>query len=246
MLQVNQLCGFGVGASGYPPGTISKTLGAGQGNATSGTTYAVNFNGVSGRTLVVVVAADNNGVNGVSSFAGITVATGGVNQQTVLEAVYDPGAAGAGAGLAVYTFDETYTGVNTVTINFSPATVAKAVVLWGVSHTGGAPVSAVASNTAGGTGTAPSVTLTGVLAGDLLIGCQSTEARTASTTDAAWGTSFVADYYSATGDSGTAATSMQLDTQLRTASAGGSYTFAPTLGTSRDYIAGIVAIRAAT
>lgn len=239
MLQVNQLTGFGVGGSGYPPGTVSAAYITGGTSITSSTSLvSSSFTGTSGRLLVPVCAADNNGTAGAHSFAGMALATGGSGQATLLEDAYDPGAAAAGAGLAVYSVLQTAGGSNTATINFSPATLAKALSVFQAYHSGGAPVSATVSTPSGGTGTAPNVTVS-ALAGDVLVGVMAVEARTSTTADAAWGS-----LLNAFADTGTAGTSMVLTHQIRAISADGSYTWAPTFGASRDYMAAIITFRA--
>lgn len=246
MLQVNQLCGFGVGGSAYAAGSIAVTGGDTSNSVTSGTTLARAFTGTEGRLLVAVVAADNNGTNGVHSFAGLTLASGGSGGATVIQDAYDPGAAAAGAGLAVYTILQTVSGANTATITFSPSTTAKAIYVFEVYHSGGAPVTAVAESHNGATGTTPSVTVS-ALAGDLLLGVMAVEARTGSTADAApWGTLSYGNglILNAIADTTVAGTSMVVSVQDRAISADGSYTWAPTLSASRDYMAGIVTFRA--
>lgn len=245
MLQVNQLCGFGVGGgSAYGAGSITytdpETFGLNT-SITSSTTLTCNFTGTAGRLLVAVVAADNNGVNGAHSFAGLTLASGGINGATKIQDAYDPGAAAAGAGLAVYTIEQTVSGANTATITFSPATTSKAVQLFEVWHTGGAPVTAVTETHNGANAVNFSATATGVLNGDFLLAVASLEARTGLTPHGGAGWS---RQYECVADTGTAATSMLLQTQAKTVAADGSYSYLPTTSVYRDGMVGIVTFRA--
>jgi len=136
--------------------------------------------------FVVVVAGDNNGSAGVASLTTV-VDSGASNVYTNRALInYDPGAAAAGATLGIYTCPVTADITNgTITANFSPATVAKAIQVYRVRPATGEVVSFIAADATGVTGSATShaAATVSVTIGDIIFGATAIETNTAVTGD---------------------------------------------------------------
>ena len=83
--------------------------------------------------LIVFVASSNDGLNGAASLSGV-VDSGGANTYTERALInYDPGAAGAGATLGIYTCAVTNAiSGGTITANHSANTSEKAIQVYKV------------------------------------------------------------------------------------------------------------------
>lgn len=215
--------------------TISE---AGSNNSTTSTaTLVVTLSqGISvGDMLVVCVAADNQGGGGASSISSVTDSkshtyTSRASQNN------DPGAAAAGATVAIFTAPITtaMTTSDTVTVNFSPNTTAKAAVVWEVVA-GATEFPKYLSNggTTGNTAN-PSLASTSISSGDAVIYALAAESNAtltgdSDTTNGNWST-----LYTSLANTGTSATSMRVGSQNKVTSATGTQTWNTTL-TAADW-----------
>ena len=107
-----------------------------------------------------------------------------------LDALYDPGLAGAGVEIAAYTSPivTQITTSDNITVTLSTSTGARSAIVWEVSGANGAPTyvaSAAVSDglTSGQTGTAVSVTSSSITNGDVIIGWNGSRDNTSITAD---------------------------------------------------------------
>lgn len=197
-----------------------------------------------GQWLAVVIAGDNNGTGGVSSLSSVTDSQSNtytvVNSQVTNNA---GSAAASGVTTAIYLAQATtaLTTSDTVTVNWSPNTTSRAVVLLKMPRLTG---DAVGFASATGTGTSPSVTASAASpARSVVVGVVAAEANT--TTGSESGTSGGAAYVSQaniTADTGnyTSSITMRVWTKVPMTS------FTPTVNptrTSADWAAIVVAFR---
>jgi hypothetical protein len=189
-----------------------------------------------GDWLVVAVAADNNGTLGVSSVSSITDSVG--NTYTLRsDTTYDPGAAAAGATLAIYTAAVTVAlAAGTVTVNLSPDTTSEAVIIYRVQP---GTEETVTFRAAGpgvtGTDVAAAITATGVLNRNTIFSFAAHETVGAVTgdSDTTGGTWSAA--YTDVANTGTIATSMRVSGQFKTVNATGDQTCDWTTAGTRDF-----------
>lgn len=218
---------------------LSETIRGSGNNTTSATSVQILPASVfaAGSTAILVLGYDNSGSGGIDPFASITDAHGNP-WESVVNALYDPGAASAGVTLRIFLGRITTSlGIaDAITVNFSTATVAKAWVLREViTNTANATIGVVSNGVSTGAATAtPSVT-TGPIAtvGDMVIGAGASESAStwvgdADTTGGSWTAQTTAA--AGTGTSGIAVT-----TQSKVVNAVGSQTYNPTL-TAADRI----------
>jgi hypothetical protein len=233
----------GTGAVDPPVPTPLTVTAAGTGNsAASSTTLAFNSGGdfQVGDGIVVVISADNNGASGISSLSSVTDAKG--NTYTLLQATYDPGAAAAGQtiGIAFAKITTALILTDQITVNFSPATVAKAAVCYnlrpGIGYVLQSTVVASGFGAGSGTGT-PTITSSSIALGDCIIAALAVESNAAVTADADTTNGSWSAQATATGNTGTVATSSRIATQSKIVTAAGTQTYNPTL-TSADCIPG--------
>lgn len=191
-----------------------------------------------GDLLVLACAADNAeaaGANSISSSvtdsAGNTWVDHGVVNRTAASAAND------GVSLRLWSLKVTTALVSgTVTVNFSPDTVAKAAGIWKV--TGANPhFYSAGSGTTGSSATPSTGAVPAVPAGFTVIGFVAAEQHVAltadgDTTNGSWSTR-----QTVLATTGTAATSTSLTSQHKTVTATGDQTYDPTLGSSRDWAA---------
>ena len=215
--------------------TISQ---AGSNNSTTSTaTLVVTLTqSVSvGDMLVVCIAADNQGSAGAASISSVTDSkshtyTSRASQNN------DPGAANAGATVAIFVAPITtaMTTSDTVTINFSPNTTSKAAVIWEV--VAGATEFPKYLSNGGTTGSTanPSLASTSISSGDAVIYALAAESNAtltgdSDTTNGSWST-----LYTTAGNTGTSATSMTVGSQYKVTTGTGTQTWNTTL-TSSDW-----------
>jgi hypothetical protein len=190
-----------------------------------------------GDMLVVFCAADNNGASGVSSTT-TCVDSDGVNVYTKqAEILRDPGAAAAGATLSIFTCKVTQAlSLDTITVNFSPNTTAKAVQVYLVTPGAGEVVdfwSADATGSAGAptTHSAPQVS---VPSGFIIFAGAAIETNTAITGDSDTTNGSWTGSQTRLANSGSDLTSMTSFTQFKTATATGNQDWACTTAATKD------------
>jgi hypothetical protein len=215
--------------------TVSQ---AGSANSTvSGATLAIgSVTAAIGDWLVIAIAADNAGTDGVSSVASVTDSAG--NSYTLRsDTTYDPGAAADGATLAVFTCILTAAlAAGTVTVNFSPNTTACAAIAYRVQPGSGDTIAfrAVGAGSTGN-GTAASLTASSVESGDTLFSFAAHETRTAVTADSDTTNGTWSAAYADLADTGAFATSMAVSGQFKTVTATGDQVCDWTTGGARDF-----------
>jgi hypothetical protein len=181
---------------------LSVTAGGTGASNTSSSTLAFNcgLTVAAGDLIVVVVGADNNGSSGARSISSITTAVGNVFPWTrtatttvenwIINALSDPGAAAAGATLTIATSIATASMSTTdqITVNFSPATTAKAAHAYKVSGLTSGKVwdfsfGANAASNAAATANPTQTTAASVAVGDITFGGVGAESSGAVTGD---------------------------------------------------------------
>jgi len=190
-----------------------------------------------GDWLVVVVAASNDGTLGAASITTV-VDSGGVNtynQRALIN--YDPGAAGAGATLGIYTCAVTSALSNaTITVNQSGNTDDKAVQVYKVVPGAGETISLIAVDTSGLTGNATEYTANtvSVTSGDIIFGAAAIETDDAVTGDTDTTNGNWSSVLTRLDDNGADAATMSCVSQYKTATGTGNQTWSCTTVTGRD------------
>lgn len=192
-----------------------------------------------GDWLVVMVAADNNGTNGVASLTDTVTDDAGNTYNLEFKINRTAGSAAAdGITLGVWTARVTKTTSSaTITTNYSPNTIAKAVAVKKIVP-GQGKIPSIIAEGAGTTGSATSATTTvSVTSGDVILGITAVEQSTigtvdSDTTNGSWSTA-----QTASGDTGSNTGSATISSQQKTVSATGNQTYNITFGgNSRDYV----------
>ena len=180
--------------------------------------------------IVVCVAADNNGTNGAASISSVSDSKGHTYTQRQIQN-QDPGAAAAGATVAIYTAVATtgLTNGDTITVNFSPNTAAKAMYVWRVSAASTEFVKYVTAGGAVGATANPTVTTVSITSGNAMIGALASESNVTPTADTDTTGGSWAGHTNATANTGTAATSMNVHTGYKITTATGTQTWNQTL-----------------
>lgn len=199
-----------------------------------------------GVMLVLAAAADNAGTSGVASLSDTVTDSAGntwINQQLLN---YSPTSTNSGTTLGIWTCHVmSALAAGTVTLSFSPSTVAKAAAIWQVE--GISPSIYVIGSGATGSSAAPS---SGVIAsvpeGYTVFGFVATEnsadgAPDSDTTHGTW-----SDTFSSIANLGTVATSQVIAGQFKNVISSGDQTYDRSYSGSRDWAAsGIVLFDAA-
>jgi len=243
------LAAFTSTASGISTDPNISIIQAGSGNsATSTTTLAFNCgqNFAIGDVILVCISADNNGASGATSLTSVTDVKG--HTYTLVQATYDPGAAAAGQTLGFGYTKVTTAMITTdqITVNFSPATTAKAAVVYKLHPNFSIKkIRMPASGTGGtfGAGSAtgtPTITTSSISAGNIFVGALAVESNAAVTADADTSNGAWTTQHTATGSTGTAATSSRIAAQGKVVTGTATQTYNPTL-TSADCIIGWIA-----
>lgn len=223
---------------------LSGTSRGENGNATTSTTlvitpgsnFAVNSMGV------LCVAYDNSttgGAAGGDPFVSIVDSAGHVwlSRQEVLN---DPGAAAAGTTLRIFTCymnSNPLTTSGSITITFSPTTIAKAYALMEVAAAAGKTIQYIAGADGGDTTAAtasPTITTSSITTGDMVIGAVSLEAGTSQTvtddTDSSNGSWSAGQYF----EVGTTTGGQVIHSQRKVVTGTGTQTYNPTFGIASD------------
>lgn len=215
---------------------------AAEGNGTSTATTATQATGATvdaalGDWVVVFVAAANDGTNGASSIASVVDSTG-VNvyvQRAIIN--YDPGAAGAGATLGIYTSLVISALVSgTVTANFSPDTTQKAIQVYKATPGALEVISFVAADTTGvaGNATEHAAATVSVASGDAIFGAAAIETDDTVTGDTDTDNGSWSTILTRLADGGADAATMSCASQYKVATGTGNQTWSCTTATGRD------------
>lgn len=158
----------------------------------------------------------------------------------------DPGAAAAGATVAIYTAVAT-TGLvngNTITVNFSPNTTSKAMYVWKVSAASTEFPKFLTSGGATGNTANPTVTTSSITSGDAVIAALASESNVTPTADTDTTNGSWAGHTNATANTGTAGTSMNVHTGYKITTGTGTQTWNQTL-VANDWASAYIIIDAA-
>ena len=199
-------------------------------------TPTVSFSANDG--VVVCIAADNSGTLGAISISSVSDSQS--NTYTLIKSVRTSGSTVNGlASAAIYlcSITNAISTSDSITINFSPNTPAKAVVLYKIACASGKKPSDTnsGSTSPASDGTSRSYTTASISANDavfMIAGIETNESVTADTDTlrGSWSSA-----YSATADTGTLATSMQVVTQYKTVTSSGTQTWNLSWATSTSY-----------
>jgi len=190
-----------------------------------------------GDWLVVIAAASNDGTAGAASIT-TAVDSGGVNTYTNRAMInYDPGAAGAGATLGIYTCAVTSAIMNgTITINQSGDTSDKAVQVYKLVPGASEVISFIAADTTGSTGNATthSAATVSVTSGDIIFGAAAIETDDAVTGDTDTTNGSWSSIITRLDDNGADAAAMSCSSQYKTVTATANQAWACTTVSLRD------------
>jgi hypothetical protein len=202
-----------------------------------------------GDFLVVIVAVSNDAGTGQSPLATCTWNNPNTSVATKrVDITYDPGAAGAGATLGIYTIPVTDTLTNNaVQISFTASVTECGIQVYKVSPGAGESVSYVSADTTGLTGNtatydAPTVSVT---SGDIIFGCASIETDDAITGDSDTTMGSWSSIISRLDDNGADASTMVCSSQYKTVTGTGNQSWACTSSTARDSARTYIIIRSA-
>lgn len=213
--------------------------GGSSGNAVSSATMAFPC-GISfavGDVIVVAISLDNNGTNGATSLTSVTDAGG--NAYTLRQATFDPGAASAGqtVALAWARIATALLSTDNVTVNMSPNTTSKAAVVWKLRPDSGTVIQEVTfAFTAGSNTATPTVTTSTIGVGDIVVAAIGAESNGVVTADADTTNGSWTAQQTATGNSGTLATSARVASQAKIVTATATQTYNPTLALSDNIL----------
>lgn len=201
-----------------------------------------------GDWLVVLVAASNDGSAGASSISGV-VDSDAVNTYTQRAIVnYDPGAAGAGATLGVFTCQVTQAlSGDTITANFSPNTSEKSIQVYRVQPGASEAISFIACDATGVTGNATShaAATVAVDSGDIIFGAAAIETDDAVTGDTDSDNGAWSSILTRLADGGADAATMSCSSQYKTTTGTGNQAWACSTVSARDSARTYLVIRSA-
>lgn len=220
------------------PGTISDLA--------NGTSITLNTTCATGATvtasvgdgLVVIAASSNDGSGGAASQTDV-VDSDGVNTYTQRALInYDPGAAGAGATLGIYTCVVTNAlSGDTITVNHSGNTSEKAVQVYKIVPGASEVISFISADGTGSTGNATThsaPTAAGVASGDIIFGAAAIETDDAVTGDGDTSNGSWSSILSRLADNGADAATMVCSSQHKTTTGAGDQAWECTTVTGRD------------
>lgn len=213
------------------------------GNATSTSSSATLVTGATitasvGDWLVALIAADNNGTSGAASLTSVQDSQSNTWTQRALINRTPGSAAGDGATLGVFVCEGVTNALSsgTVTANFSPNTISKAIEVYRVQPGAGETIQFVACDATGNksstaTHDAPTVSVTN---GDTIFGAAAIEETAtptgdSDTTNGSWST-----LIARVASTGLFASSMGCASQWKTVNATGNQSWAATTGSARD------------
>ena len=221
---------------------ITVTTIASVGNKTaeaSTASPAVSPGAAVGDLVLVSIGADNAGTNGVSSVTGVSDSKG--NTYTPVKEQNRTAASAANDGCTVSLYQSILTaalvsGIDTITVSFSPNTTAKAIVF---SRVTGANTSNYANNSAAGSGASfTSGGATPSLAtADLIVGVAANESGTAPGTDTDTTNGLWDNFGQASGGTGGDATKMGVRFNWKVVTGAGAQTYDGSTGASTDWAA---------
>lgn len=190
-----------------------------------------------GEWLLVVVAADNNGTNGVASLSDSMTDSAGNTYELLSKITRDPGAASEGTTLGIWLARiTTALSSGSITANFSPNTTSKAMAVKKIVagdneqvgiHEIGAGVT--------GSGTAYSSGAISVPNGYTMFGATALEQGSAATADSDTTNGNWSTAQAAAASTGTNTTSQAITSQQKTVTATGNQTYNTSSGSIRDY-----------
>lgn len=215
----------------------SSNVGTTQNKTSESATAVTGITASVGDMLVVAIAANNSGVSGVSAISSVTDSAGNTYTQRTLVNNTPGGAADDGCTHALYTSKLTSAlSSGSVTVNFSPNVVAKAITIRRYQPGAGESVEFRSAGSGfSGTGASASDTATSVTNADTLIYAIAIErpetvTGDSDTTNGSWGSV----YQNATSGGG-AATNMTVAMQEKTVTGTGDQTWNPTWSLSTEY-----------
>jgi hypothetical protein len=200
-------------------------------------TSSANLTAAIGDYVVVLVAASNDGSGGAASISATMTDSDGVNVYTRRALInHDPGAAGGGATLAIFTAPVTDALTSAqVTANFSPDTDQRAMQVYSVTPGASEVISFRTVDTTGETGsvTTHSAATVACIAGDIIFCGAAIEANDAITGDAdttngSWNS------VTRLADGGTDATAMTCHASYKIVTGAGDQSWAATTANARD------------
>lgn len=214
-------------------------------NVTTGTSNASGASMTSGSAtvaknvwIIVAVAADNAGTNGVSSITSVTDSAGNYYRELSETNRTAGNVANDGTTLGIYLAKVTNAlSAGTITVNFSPNTIASAMSVKSITPGAGEKVSVLTIGS-GVTGSAATFSAGAISVpnGYTIYGATAIEQSTpavadSDTTNGSWSTA-----HTASGDTGSNSGSQSISTQQKTVTATGNQTYDLTNGgTIRDY-----------
>jgi hypothetical protein len=224
---------------------LTRTARGTGGNNTGATTLTVSpaSNYTAGSFAVLCIALDNAGTSGSNVVAPASATDSVGNVWTRRQnALYDNGAASAGAEIAIYTATvSTFTTANSLTITWSGSTsvTAKAYTLDEFTAAAGKIIVYLTGATsAGATGTGGTITTSSITSGDAVIGCGAAEAAASSwtgdadTSNGSWTTQ-------QTNGFGTGTSGMTVTSQTKITTGTATQTYNPTIASSDNILAWI-------
>jgi hypothetical protein len=212
-------------------------------NASSSTTYAFSpaSNCTAGKTLVLVISADNSASAGSSNnIDSVTDSLGNVWTKRN-SALFDNGAASAGIQGAIFDTTQgagTLTTGATITVTFGANTTAKSYALWELGSAAGTNAAHQTNSTqAGATTASPTyTTVASITNGDCVVfgiageaGTTQTHTADADTTNGSWSSAQYSEVGSTTSGN-------IIASQCKVVSATATQTYNPTFGLSQDSI----------
>lgn len=209
------------------------------GNKTSETSHitsALAASAAIGDLVIVAIAADNAGTSGVSSITAPQDSQG--NNYTLIKEQNRTAGSAAADGCTASLYGSVLTtaltsGVDTVTLNFSPATIAKA---WtGIKVTGANTTTYSTGNNSGSGATYTSNASASMASGDLFVGVVANESGTAPASDSDSTNGSWSSLNTTSGGTGGDATKMGINLQWKVTTGSGTQTLDAATGASTDW-----------
>jgi len=229
--------------------TISDLANAADTTADTACTTGATVTAAVNDWLVVIAAASNDGTNGAASMTTV-VDSDGVNVYTQRALInYDPGAAGAGATLGIYTCRVTSAlSLDTITTNYSVNTSQKSCQVYKVVPGAGEMVSFISADTTGVTGnlTEYLANTVAVTSGDIIFGAAAIETDDTVTGDSDSTNGSWSSVLTRLADGGADGATMSCVSQYKTTTGTGNQVWSATTTTGRDSAISYLVLRSAT
>jgi hypothetical protein len=214
-----------------------SNIGTATSTTSSATLVQTAVNIAAGSWALVCVAADNAGTNGAASLSDTMTDSEGNTYDLISKTTQDPGAANAGTTLGIWLakIDNALSN-GSITANFSPNTIAKAMTVKLITVGAGETLGIHAIGPGfTGSGTAYSSGTVSVPNGYTIFGATALEQNTAAaadtdTTNGSWSTAYTAE-----ASTGTATTSQSITSQQKTVTATANQTYNTSSGSTRDW-----------